>query len=189
MEIQQGAPLVYVSFSAEIDQNTTENLINTMAGLANKEVKEVYLTFSTTGGQVGNGINLYNNLKGMPFELTIHNVNNVSSIGNAIFLAGKKRYAAPNATFMFHGVSLGTPSQQLRESQLKENLKAVLGDQKRIGDIISDNTILTDREIARLFSKSQTQNSSWALEKGIIHDIRDIVYTKGCPILSFVFKR
>ena len=38
MDVPQRAPLVYVSFSAEINPTTTETLINAMGGLANKEV-------------------------------------------------------------------------------------------------------------------------------------------------------
>ena len=48
---------------------------------------------STPGGTVMNGLNLYNVMRAMPFRLTTHNVGNVDSIGNAIFLAGEERYA------------------------------------------------------------------------------------------------
>ena len=56
-----------------------------------------------------NGMNLYNVLRGLPRDLTIHNVGNVGSIGNAIFLAGSKRYACAHSTFMFHGVGFNSP--------------------------------------------------------------------------------
>lgn len=70
MNISEGAPLVYVSFSAEINPNTTEALIATIANLANLKVKEVYLLFSTPGGQVMSGMNLYSVLRGMPIKLS-----------------------------------------------------------------------------------------------------------------------
>ena len=37
------------------------------------------------------GMTLYNTLRAMPFELITHNVGNVDSIGNAVFLAGDLR--------------------------------------------------------------------------------------------------
>jgi ATP-dependent protease ClpP protease subunit len=95
---------VYVSFSAEINANTTESLLSVMAVLINQKAKAVHLLLSTPGGNVMNGLNLYNVFLGLPFELTTHNVGNVDSIGNAIFLAGSKRYATAHSTFMFHGV-------------------------------------------------------------------------------------
>ena len=85
-----------------------------------------------------NGINLYTVLKAMPFDLTTHNVGNVDSIGNAVFLAGTSRYAVPHSTFMFHGVGFNANAgQRLEEKFLRERLDGLLSDQKRIGAIIA----------------------------------------------------
>lgn len=92
---------VYVSFSAEINANTTESLIALLSDLSNKGTQRVYLMLSTPGGSVMHGITLYNVLRAFPFRLTTHNVGNVDSIGNAIFLAGEERLASPHSTFMF----------------------------------------------------------------------------------------
>ena len=93
----QSAPVetdtVYISFSAEIIPHTTESLIAVLANLVNQGVAHIYLTFSTPGGSVMNGMNLYNVMRGLPCDISIHNVGNVDSIGNAIFLAGTHRYA------------------------------------------------------------------------------------------------
>jgi ATP-dependent protease ClpP protease subunit len=75
---------VFISFSAEINPNTTESLIASMSQCANQNVPEVHLLISTPGGAVMNGMNLYNILRAMPFTLVTHNVGNVDSIGNAI---------------------------------------------------------------------------------------------------------
>lgn len=190
MDIPKNAPLVYVTFSAEINVNTTESLIATIAGLANLQVKKVYLLLSTPGGNVREGLNLYNVLKGMPFELSIHNVGNVDSIGNAVFLAGSKRYATSNATFMFHGVGFGVAqNDRLEEKGLRERLDGLLSDQRRIGNIISQNTKLSETEVADLFREAQTKDAGYAIDKGIVHEIRDVQIPTGCPIISLVFKR
>ena len=78
----------YISFSAEISPQTTETLIAVLAEQVNRKVDEVYLMLSTPGGSVMHGLNLYNVLRALPLKLIIHNVGNVDSIGNAIFLAG-----------------------------------------------------------------------------------------------------
>jgi hypothetical protein len=39
VEITQGAPIVYISFSAEISQGTTEGLISVMGNCANSKVQ------------------------------------------------------------------------------------------------------------------------------------------------------
>lgn len=190
MQVPQGAPLVYVSFSAEINPNTTESLINVMSTCANSSVQSVYLLLSTPGGMVMNGLNLYNVLRSLPFELTTHNVGNVDSIGNAVFLAGKQRYAVSNATFMFHGVGFNAQQQQrFEEKNLRERLDSVLSDQRRIGSIIAQHTNLNAKQIAQLFRQAQTKDARYAMSKGIIQDIRDVQIPTGCPIISLVFKR
>ena len=190
MDIPEGAPLVYVSFSAEINPTTTESLISVMTNCANLKVEKVYLLLSTGGGKIMEGINLYNVLKGMPLELVTHNVGNVDSIGNVIFLAGNKRYATANATFMFHGVGFNvSQNQRFEEKYLRERLDGILSDQKRMGDIISQHTKLSEGDIAKLFSEAQTRDASYAIDKGIIHEIRDVQILAGCPIVSLVFKR
>lgn len=188
--LQENTPLVYVSFSAEIIPNTIESLIAVMSECANKNVQKVNLLLSTPGGNVNNGLNLYNVLCSMPFELTTHNVGNVDSIGNAVFLAGKKRYATYNASFMFHGVGFNPPPQmRFEEKNLREHLDGLLNDQDRIGKIIAKHTNIAALEIEKLFREAQTKDVQFAIDKGIIDDVRDVQIPAGSPIISLVFKR
>lgn len=137
-----------------------------------------------------NGLNIYNVLVGMPFELITHNVGNVDSIGNAVFLAGKKRYACPHSTFMFHGVGfdLKTPAR-LEEKNLKESLAGILSDHKRIGSIITERTKLDEAVVAGLFSEAQTKDATFAASTGIVHEIKDVQIPPGSQVVSLVFQR
>ncbi|HLZ28472.1 MAG TPA: ATP-dependent Clp protease proteolytic subunit [Chloroflexota bacterium] len=179
-----------MSFSAEINPNTTESLIATAANCVNQGVRRLYLLLSTPGGAVMNGMNLYNVLRGMPLELTTHNVGNVDSIGNAVFLAGSQRYACPQATFMFHGVGFMTPAaQQFEEKLLRERLDSVLSDQSRIGAVIEQHTSLTGDQIANLFREAQTKDAAYAVGCGIVHEVRDVQIPAGSTVISLVFQR
>ncbi len=189
INIPNQAPLVYISFSAEINQVTTEGLLGVLANCVNARVKQVYLLFSTMGGQVINGFNLYNVMKGMPFELTTHNAGSVDSIGNVVFLAGNKRYASPNSLFMFHGVAIPTQNERLAVKDLQEKLSSLSNDEKRIGNVIVQHTTLTESEVAEFFRTGQTKDATYAVSKGIIHEIRDVNLPPGCPIISLVFQR
>lgn len=182
---------VYISFSGEISAHTTESLLAVMANCVNQKVKTVYLMISTPGGNVMNGMNIYNVLRGMPFELITHNVGNVDSIGNAIFLAGKKRYACPHSTFMFHGVGfdLKNHTGRLEEKTLKELLTGILRDHKRIGNIISERTKLGEEVVASLFSEAQTKDATFAIGAGIVDEIKDVQIPPGSNVISLVFQR
>jgi ATP-dependent Clp protease, protease subunit len=190
LAIQPPPPVVYVSFSAEINPNTTESLIAALANCANQGVPEVQLLISTPGGSVMSGMNLYNVLRAMPFQLVTHNVGNVDSIGNAIFLAGERRYACPHSTFMFHGVGFdGGPGMRFEEKFLRERLESVLADQTRIGNIIEERTGLKKADIEPLFRDAQTKDAAYAISAGIVHEIKDVEIPAGSPVVTLVFQR
>lgn len=183
---------VFVSFSADVNPTTAEALLATCAQIANAGIPEVCLLLSTPGGSVMHGMNVYNVLRGMPFKLITHNVGNVDSIGNVIFLAGEERYACANATFMFHGVAAGIPQNQIRMEQkdLRERLDSVEHDNTRIAAIIAARTTFASaQEIEGLFLEAKTKNPTYAKAKGIIHDVREVQIPPGAPVQQLVFQR
>lgn len=180
---------VYISFSAEINANTTESLLAAMASCSNGGTAEVHLLISTPGGTVMNGMNLYNVLRALPFKLVTHNVGNVDSIGNAVFLAGEERFACPHSTFMFHGVGFDPGAERQEEKVLRERLDGILADQKRIGDVIDERTTLEPEQIELLFREAQTKDATYAVSAGIVHAIKDIDIPAGSPVVALVFQR
>ena len=145
---------------------------------------------STPGGAVMNGLNLYNVLRALPVNLTTHNVGNIDSIGNAIFLAGRHRYACAHSTFMFHGVGFDIKGNyRLEEKNLGEHLRSLLADQERIGDILHEHTTLNERQVRGLFKEARTKDADYARAVGIIHEIRDVNIPAGTPIFGLVFQR
>jgi ATP-dependent Clp protease protease subunit len=186
----QVPPEVYVSFSAEINPNTTETLLGAMANCATQGVPKVTLCLSTPGGGVMLGMNIYNMLRAMPFQLVTHNVGNVDSVGNVIFLAGEERFACPNSTFMFHGVGFECPTgTRFEEKGLREHLDGILADQKRIGAVIEEHSTLTTDQIEALFLEARTKDANYAVDAGIVNAIKDVDVPAGIPVISLVFQR
>ncbi|MEO6390363.1 MAG: ATP-dependent Clp protease proteolytic subunit, partial [Pyrinomonadaceae bacterium] len=136
------------------------------------------------------GLNLYNVLRGLPIALTTHNVGNVDSIGNAIFLAGSHRIACPHSTFMFHGVGIDVAGGgRLEEKILRERLDGILSDQKRIGSILTERTSLNADQVGELFREAQTKDATFAVGCGIVDEIRDVQIPAGSPVVTLVFQR
>lgn len=182
--------MVYVSFSAEITPITTETLIATLANCVNAGASEIYLALSTPGGSVMNGMNLYNFMRGLPIKITTHNVGNVNSIGQVVFLAGEERYAAPHSTFMFHGVGFDVErGARFEERILRERTQSILADQARIGAIIEERTNLDSRQVKKLFLEAQTKDTNYALSVGIVNQVLDFKIPAGSPIVALVFQR
>ncbi len=185
------ADTVYVSFTTEIQQGTTlEVLLGTFTEFANQGIKTVHLLLSSPGGDVTAGITLYNSLRAMPFKLIAHNVGSVNSISNLVFLAAEERYACKNSSFMFHGVGIDVTSAiRLDERKLRETLDSLIADQKRIGSIIAERTKLSTDEVAKLFLGVATKDAEYAKTAGIVDDIRDVKIPAGAPIKQLIFQR
>ena len=178
----------YISFTAQVNDQTTRGLLNVCANLANQGVPEICLLLSSPGGSVMHGITIYNVLKGLPVKITTFNVGSVDSIGNVIFMAGERRLAAPHSTFLFHGVTFGpVPNIVFDEMLTKEKLGSIRADHARIASIISQDSNLSVEEIEQYFLESRTKTPDEALVDGLIHDVRDLQIPNGAPITQLTF--
>jgi ATP-dependent Clp protease, protease subunit len=146
-----------------------------------------YILLSTPGGEVPSGIAAYNFLRSIPARVSMHNIGNVDSIGNAIFLAGADRYACAHSTFMFHGVGFEVKNLRVEEKNARELLRGILADHARIASIIVDRTNIAARSARQLFREARTKNAAETLATGIIQTIADPTIPVGADIVSFVF--
>ena len=177
---------VYVIFQAPIDGRTSQQFIATVSQLINQGAASIELLLSTPGGEVSAGLTLYNFLKSVPITVNTHNIGNVDSIGNAVFLAGAGRKACKQSTFMFHGVGFSAQNMYLEEKNLRERLDSILADQRRIGEILQERTKISAREAGKLFREARTKNANYALKVGIISAIEDVAIPPEAPIVTIV---
>lgn len=97
---QEGATF-YCLFAGFIDQSAVQRFHNLLS-IASHQDASLHLLFQCAGGNVADGISLYNLIRKAPTNLTIYNVGCVCSIGVIVFLGAKHRKANPRATFMIH---------------------------------------------------------------------------------------
>lgn len=173
--------VLYVTLSGLILDAPMAQVIGNLDATINQQgIKHLYLAINTPGGSVSAGINLYHYLKGLPVKVTTHNVGQVDSIGNIVFLSGDERVASSATTFMLHGVkfSIGQPTE-FTKSQLKERYSQLEQDEARISAITVENTKLTPRKVASFFTNGRSLNPTEAKEYGIISDIREFEIPDG----------
>ena len=115
-------PTTYINFHAPINTVTVQNLMAAISQKLMAGTNEFYFLLSTPGGEVTSGLTLYNFLRAIPAKVTMHNVGNVNSIGNAIFVAADKgnRFACAHSTFMFHGVGVNIQNMRFEERNTRE---------------------------------------------------------------------
>ncbi len=97
---------VYLNFFDGIDPVKVNKFIQfTTEVIRQHQPTELYFLIASNGGDVDSGFVLYNFLLSLQGKIvvTMHNTGTIDSIANVIFAAGQNRYAAPNASFLFHG--------------------------------------------------------------------------------------
>jgi len=181
---------LYISFCSEINQNSTEYFMAIIADQFNKGTRDFYILLSSPGGLIASGITLYNYLRSLPAKITMHNTGLVDSIGNVIFLAGEKRYAAPNSSFLFHGVFYNIVHPiRFDEKSSREQLKSIERDQKLINDIIVERTKLSKEDVNNMFLNAETKTPDEAKDLGIINDIKLVDIPKDAQIMQVILQQ
>ncbi|MFP8445449.1 ATP-dependent Clp protease proteolytic subunit [Citrobacter braakii] len=81
---------------------------------------ELRIYISSKGGDTVAGFTAYNFLKSLGVKVTTHNLSNVESIANVIFMAGSERYANPLSRFLLHPLHWGFAAPNADHLRLKE---------------------------------------------------------------------
>jgi ATP-dependent protease ClpP protease subunit len=173
----------------KIDPTSANNLIQFLGSLIPQNPAHVTIAMSCPGGNVVAGISIYNAMRAMPYAITTHNIGNVDSIANVVFLGGVDRYASPASTFMFHGVGFqGNANMRYEENNLKGMLDTVLADHRRISGIFATRTNggVSVRSGMNLFKEQRTRSAEWAVEKGFAAGIQDFVLPAGADLKFLV---
>lgn len=172
----------YISFTANIDDNSCRQLLNHVVQMMNEGRSPIYLMMSTLGGYISSGFALYNSLRALPTQLISFNMGNIDSIGNVVFLAADERHASPNTTFMFHGAGWEFQGAVIRR-QVQETLSSLVSDEERIMAVYRERTGLTAQQIDEFFSTTKSVlEAGEALAAGIVQSVAPLTVPPGARI-------
>jgi ATP-dependent Clp protease protease subunit len=103
-------PAIYISVVGTVDQTMVQRIAKAMEMATAKDagVRSIHVLFQSTGGNVGDGVFLYNYFRALPLDLHFYNLGTVASIAVVVFLGAKRRYASATATFMIHKSRAGS---------------------------------------------------------------------------------
>jgi ATP-dependent Clp protease protease subunit len=188
----QGPPLprppktIYINYFDGINEPKVKALMAICSDIvANQKPDTLYFLFSSNGGSVNAGIVLYNFLRALPVEIVMHNTGSIDSIATVVFLAANKRYAAFHSTFLFHGVRMNFPQGAgFDYTQLHEHISMLKQDENKIAGIIAARTHLSEAEIRQLFHQGESKDLTFAIDRGIIHEVKDAGIPKDAPFMT-----
>jgi ATP-dependent protease ClpP protease subunit len=139
---------------------------------------------STSGGSVFHGLTAYNYLKGIPAEVTTHNIGSVDSIGVALYCAGRKRISVPQARFLMHPVSMNfREAASYEEPKLMELVKSLRVDMENCASVVAANTKKSKQQVFRAMLARTTIDPDAALRWGLVHEIRQDLFAEGAEVI------
>ncbi|MDO9229458.1 MAG: ATP-dependent Clp protease proteolytic subunit [Syntrophales bacterium] len=139
-----------------------------------KNPSGLYFLISTSGGFVNDAKAFFSFLRALPIKKVMHNMGNIESVGNIIFVAADERYANPAAHFLLHGLTWNfNAAAQVSHTQIQEINSALFQGEEDIAQILVTQTKLTKEEIFSLYKQGESKGLGYAIEKGLINEIRE----------------
>lgn len=165
-----------------IEEANTQSFLQNVNANLTANINHLYLMLNTPGGSVNLGILIYNFLKSLPIKVTTHNVGQVDSIGNVIFVGGEDRFATPNSTFLFHGIASGQWGG-LSVHKAKEAVSQLENDENRMTTILRENTGFLAGELRDFYEEGKSITPDKALEKGVIQEVKQVSISSEANVL------
>ena len=134
------------------------------------EMPHIQLLLSTYGGDVYDGLSLYDAIKNSKTCVDITCFGKIMSMGIVIMLASKTRKAYRNTTFMIHEVSSGSFG---KVADMEDALIETKRLNKVLFDIIREETGITKKKLDEIYEKKKDWflTAEEALELGLITEI------------------
>jgi ATP-dependent Clp protease protease subunit len=157
-------------------------IFQSFAGVTQRGVNEVHLLFQSQGGNVGDGIALFNFFKAMPIDLNIYNTGTVASIAVLSYLGGRHRFVSQHATFLIHKsvYPIPTPANAAAHRALADNM--VIDDNRSEAIVKAFTTIPAERWLSHA-----TEDVVFQAQEAVQHGIADAIREFQVPSGNQVF--
>ena len=141
---------------------------------------------SSAGGMVDEGMSLYGFIRALPVDITIHNIGQIDSIALAVYLAGARRLANPDATFLLHDFYFPQPLPVSNRHQAADISVGLTSARRKMVDILRSSTKMTDQQFESLkfLEEASVQTSVIAKQVGITHDIQQALVPAGAELFN-----
>jgi len=134
------------------------------------EMPHIQILLSTYGGNVYDGLSLYDAIKNSKTDVDITCFGKIMSMGIVILLAAKTRKAYRNTTFMIHELTSGVIGKL---ADMEESIDEAKRINRVLFDIIEKETKITHSWLKEIYKKKKDWyfTAEEALEIGLITEI------------------
>lgn len=174
-----------LNYQAPINDQSLNNLhtLLTIAIDRAERPSTITILLNSLGGGIHAGIASYTFIRSLPVPVTTINIGNVDSAANMVFLAGKRRMAAPASTFHLHGGTRGFNGPQ-NIAALEEALSSLRSDNDRMAEIFAIETGLERAQMREIIIQGRTFNAAEAIQAGMIEAIKPFIMPIGAEVMQ-----
>ena len=145
--------------------------------LATIKSSQIDLHINSPGGEIFDGITIYNLIKQHPANVTTYIDGLAASIASVIAMAGNEIYMAENALMMIHnpwGFAMGDSDEMRKTADLLDKIKESL--------IVAYNSKsgMKDEEIQSLMAEETWMSAQEAMDYGFVDEITESMDLAAC---------
>ena len=185
---QESEDIAEILISDEIDSETVAELKAQINLAKQREVKKIIFIINSIGGNVLDGLALYDIISALSDIETEGRACGVcASAATYALLACDKVTATPNSYLLIHRVAGGIYGENLEE--IAQSVKLLEEAEQRVIAIYAAKTGKTPEEIFTLMNAAEYLNASKALELGLLDEItgpapETETETKAAPVIT-----
>lgn len=178
--------ITIINFVAVINDKTASLLMFLLTEQLRSGINNFRINISSPGGMVFHAVSIFNFLNGLKkVHIHTHNLGQIDSCGNLIFLAGQERTASKSSSFLLHRPELTLQgATQFSIDFLKERIESLEKDEKKMAEIIADKIGKNQKDVLQMFGDRKTYSSTEAKNLNFITQIEEFVAEPGMPIFT-----
>lgn len=130
-----------IEFNGEIDDKVQSLILRSLIKLSEISKDPIDIHFSTEGGDVYNGLAIYDAMRACDCKIRVFGSGKIMSAGILVFLGANERYATPNTRFMVHSVAqLTVTGESIKLKDMKIDVLETDALNNQMLSIIADRT-------------------------------------------------
>jgi ATP-dependent Clp protease protease subunit len=172
----------YPVFAAYIDQLAVQRVFAMTAAAIQDGVGGIHLLMQSVGGNVADGICLYNYFRQFPLPVTIYNAGGVSSAAVLAYFGAPNRKTARSAAFMVHRSH--ATFQAANADVIQARMQSLIMDDERTEAILREHLKLPDDKWRVHENHDLWLTGQEAVECGLATEIGEFAPPKGATVYN-----
>jgi ATP-dependent protease ClpP protease subunit len=178
----------YLGFNYILDRQSIGNLIALAQQAVTLNAKSVTICMTSSGGAPDQGLYAFEILSALPIPIQTHAIGTVQSAAMILFMSGEKRTASPGTNFLFHETVFTGAGTPLRFDDLIGQAQAIDHNDKWSHDLIAQLIKRPVEEVAKWFIGQNVRDTQFALDNGIIEEVRQLIVPRDAEFCQVAYK-